>query len=102
MEILDSSAASRPGIRKTWFVSLVQSVIQRIRQTKAEEDLSLPDDDGDDPLPDLEPADGSSTTASEPQTRDGTATPPTAEATVSGRTAATKAGGRRRKATRKR
>ncbi|TFK75827.1 DnaJ-domain-containing protein [Pluteus cervinus] len=83
LEILDSSAALRPAMSRTWFISLVTSVFDKFLHRKQ---------DVLDGVVEESENEGGSSTASEAQ--DGT---PTAN-DVNGRAPATKAGGRRRKA----
>ncbi|KAL0949479.1 hypothetical protein HGRIS_009532 [Hohenbuehelia grisea] len=95
-EPVNESTASKPALSNTWFISLVKfafsSAIGRFVPSKKGNDGDAYDGDVKEAL-EIDDTDDGSTSASE--TRSGTATP------LEGRLAAVKAGGKRRKAVRK-
>jgi len=99
MILVDSNTAIPPSLKRTWFLSLVINFYAKIakRVSPTSEDGASAAADGD-----LEDSDDASATASDAPggaTNSKNATAPSARG---GRTAATMAGGRRRKAVRKR
>lgn len=107
MEILDASAATKPGVKRTWFIVLALALYRKIVPGKGD------DDEIDGPAADLldrnsEIGDGDDlgvstySTTSETPTASGTSTPKEGAGIPTGlasHAATTKAGGKRRKGT---
>lgn len=88
-EAVNASTAVRPALSTTWFPSLIHSLIGKVLGRRNESN----EVNNDEPASEVEDTDGETSSVSD--SKSGTATP------LEGRPAAVKAGGKRRKAIRK-